>query len=207
MTDVNPRVIAALEAQLRSWRRELEAGGGRVGWKVAYDIPEIEEVVGDEPVIGHLTTATLLDDGDSHSAAGARALRAEVELAVEAPGSGFAVALELVDVDPPQDDLEGIVAANVFHRAVALGGGRPDVPPAAQGRLLVNGELREGARVSADIGATPAVVARQLEAVGERLEPGDRILTGAIARVPVGAGDRVRAEIDGLGGVEVEISD
>jgi 2-keto-4-pentenoate hydratase len=206
VTEPDARLVAALEAQFESWRAALRNGAARVGWKVAYDIAEIQEVLGDEPAIGHLTTATLLGDGDSHSAAGARALRAEVELAVEA-GAGFAVALELVDIAPREDDLEGIVAANVYHRAVALGPSGQSLPAVAEARLLVNGEVQESARASADYSAALAAVAQQLEAVGERLEPGERVLTGAIARVPVSSGDRVRAEIDGLGAAEVRITD
>jgi 2-keto-4-pentenoate hydratase len=38
--------------------------------------------------------------------------------------TGAAVALEIVDVSQPPDDLEAIVAQNAFHRAFVLGPAR-----------------------------------------------------------------------------------
>jgi 2-keto-4-pentenoate hydratase len=48
-------------------------------------------------------------------------------------------------------------------------------------------------------------VARLLEALGERLEPGDRIITGSIVQVPVGAGQDVVADLGGLGGARLKV--
>jgi 2-keto-4-pentenoate hydratase len=135
--------------------------------------------------------------------AGAGELRAETELVVEV-GGGVGVGLEIVDVARPPDDLEGIVAANVAHRAFALGetlSGRS----AGDARLTVSGELRQTAPAAADPDAAVRAVAWLLEAVGERLEPGDRIFCGGLTHVPVSAGDHVLAEIDGLGQVELSI--
>jgi 2-keto-4-pentenoate hydratase len=44
-----------------------------------------------------------------------------------------------------------------------------------------------------------------LGAVGLRLLPGDRILAGSLTHVEAGPGDRVVAEIDSLGRVEVAL--
>jgi 2-keto-4-pentenoate hydratase len=95
----------------------------RVGWKVGLHIAEVEEVMGSEPVFGHLTSATRLTPGSTFHARGVRALRAESEIAVELVGwdvrstdgpetvraavAGLAPALELVYVDPPVDGFEG----------------------------------------------------------------------------------------------------
>jgi len=212
VTDVHPRLAAATRAQLEHWRAALDAGAGRVGWKVALGIAEVEALVGAAPALGHLTTATLLVPGGEYRGARAdRELRAETELAVEvgADGgvAGLAVALEIVDTGRPPDSLEPIVAANVFHRAVAFG---PTVAGAraegAHGRLLVNGELRETAAVVADPHATVAAIARLLAAAGEGLERGERIIAGAACHVPVAPGDAVVAEIDGLGAVAATIA-
>jgi 2-keto-4-pentenoate hydratase len=210
VSEIHPSVTAAVSAQLQAWRAALGDGAGRVGWKVAHDIAEIEDVAGDQPVIGHLTTASLVEDGGRHSAAGARKLRAETELVLEIGDeltiASFAVALELVDVARPPDDLEGIVAANAFHRALALGPAQRGLAEKPEGRALVNGELRQTGTAREDHTTLVQTVARQLDAVGERLRPGDRILTGSITHVPVRVRDVVTAEIDGLGGVEVEIT-
>jgi 2-keto-4-pentenoate hydratase len=60
--------------------------------------------------------------------------------------------------------------------------------------------------VEADGPAALAAVARVLEAVGERLEPGDRVLTGSITHVPVRAGQAVTAAIEGLGSACVRLA-
>src|SRR3954449_6810006 len=128
--DVHPRLVAATRAQLDRWRAARAAGAGRVGWKVALGIAEVEELVGTEPALGHLTTASLLVPGGAyHGAAADRALRAETELAVEVGRDGdvvgLAVALEIVDTGRPPDGLEAIVAGNVLHPAVASLPGPP----------------------------------------------------------------------------------
>jgi 2-keto-4-pentenoate hydratase len=50
-----------------------------------------------------------------------------------------------------------------------------------------------------------AAIARLLAALGERLEPGDRLITGSIVQVPVAAGDLVAADLGLLGRVEVMV--
>jgi 2-keto-4-pentenoate hydratase len=166
----------------------LDAGAARVGWKLGYDFPEIEAVIGDEPVLGYLTSATLIEPGGTFDAAGARALRWETEVAVEVAADGgvggLAVALELVDVARPPDDLEGIVAGNVAHRGVVLG---PTRQP------------------SGDYSWVVGAASRILASLGERLEPGDRILSGSITHEPAAPGDEPEASIDGLGRVSVRI--
>jgi hypothetical protein len=189
----HPRVVVALRTQLESWRATLREGAARVGWKLAYDIAEIDEVTGGQPVTGYITSATVIEPGGTYAGA-TPTLRAETELAIEvAEGRGVAglgVALELVDVARPPDDLEGIVTGNVFHRGVAFG------------------EVRGGKReaTDADPRAAVSLVAALLEAVGEELLPGDVILAGGLTHEPVAPGDVVEASIDGLGSVVVEIA-
>jgi 2-keto-4-pentenoate hydratase len=221
MNDVHPRVVAATRVQLASWRGALDRGAGRVGWKIGHAIAEVEQLIGDRPVIGHLTTASMLpgDGAARFSAAGCAELRAETEVvlvlrhdvspdasvgeAVDAIG-GVAVGLELVDVARPDGGLEGIIAANVFHRAVAIGpSATVPVQPGAQGRLLVDGSARDAAAVPPTYGPVVLEVARILAAVDEQLSASDRILTGSLAHVPVAAGDHVTAEVDGLDRVAV----
>jgi 2-keto-4-pentenoate hydratase len=72
--------------------------------------------------------------------------------------------------------------------------------------LSVNGELRDAAKVSADHAAVVAAASELLDAVGERLLPGDRILAGSLTHVPVVRGDSVLAEIDGLGSLTARIA-
>ncbi len=216
---LHPRVLAALRGQLENRRATLDSGALSVGWKIGGDIAEIDAITGSAPLIGYLTTASLVPAGGVHDPSGARALRAETELLIELardvdPGqavfdsiAGVGVAIELVDVARPPDTMESIVAANVFHRAAVLGEARVTaLPRHAQARIWVDGELRETAPATTDALLTVEHVARLLDANGERLHAGDRILAGSLTHVQVAAGSHVAAEIDGLERVAVALA-
>ena len=59
MSDVDPRLVAALREQLS--RRP--AGADRVGWKYGSGA---EEHIGGDHVVGHLTSATLIEPGGDY---------------------------------------------------------------------------------------------------------------------------------------------
>lgn len=218
--EVHPRLLAALEVQLQRRRAVLEQGGRHVGWKIGGDIPEVEEVTGGAPAIGYLTSASWLPDGAVYRADPGAALHADTEVVIElgrdvaafdaagaaAAIAGVAVGLELVDLARPPGGLEGVVAGNVFHRAFALGPTTPvPLPLHAEARSIVNGRVRETGRARGDLVETVRTVARLLEAAGERLRRGDRILSGSVTQVAVAPGDDVRAEIRGLGSVNLTV--
>jgi 2-keto-4-pentenoate hydratase len=219
VTELDPRVWAGLMAQRERRAASLAAGAARVGWKMGRGIEEIEAVMGSEPVIGYLTSETLFESGSRHRADGAVALRAEIELALwvrdperqgdesEAIG-GVATALELVDVQQGgRGAIEPILAANVFHRAFAIGEVQPLTATAGrQARLWIDGELRGSGRLLDDYTDTVRAAQRCLMAIGETLRPGDFILAGAAVHVPVSAGERVSGEIDGLSRLRVTIA-
>ncbi len=136
---------------------------------------------------------------------------AEPEVAVEIGPDGRSVAallpaLEVADTPDLGWDVGRILAGNIFHRAVAFGPRVEDAAPGAA-RVFVNGELRDEVpadRTGAHLEAMVDAVAARLAAAGEKLRPGDRIITGVLAPPPtVRAGDRVRLELDGLGAVEL----
>jgi 2-keto-4-pentenoate hydratase len=222
MTD--PRVIKGLEMQIREWRTALDAGAERVGWKIGLNIPEAQNALGiEEPVIGYLTSATVVEPGGEYRAAGDSSLRAEPEVALEMGRdvepdadadvareavAGVAVALELVDVGRPPEGIQGIVATNVFHRAVVLGPSRPAFPGEGLDAVIeVDGEQRERAEVPDDFSDVVLLTARLLGEVGERLERGDRIIAGSLTpQVPLAPGNRVAVDIEGLGAVEARIA-
>ncbi len=80
MSEVHPRVVAALNTQLSRWRAALGRGERRIGWKIGPNFPEVEEVIGGDPIIGHLCSATLLATGDTYTAHDSPNLRGETEL-------------------------------------------------------------------------------------------------------------------------------
>jgi hypothetical protein len=201
MSDVDPRLSAALREQLA--RRP--PGAVRVGWK--YGSGEREQIGGDH-VVGHVTSATTLPDGDDYRGGGQK-LQADVEVAVEIGDGGepsrYAVALEICDVaaDLPVEEL---VVANDYHRAVAFGRFADALPAGVEGALLVNGERRAAGRVSEEVDARVAAVDRVLRSVGEGLRAGDRVITGLIVNTPVRPGDEVVAELGPLGRVGLRIA-
>lgn len=133
--------------------------------------------------------------------------KAEVAIQVAEGGaiSGYGAAIELVDVGrPPSTGIEEIVARNVFHRAFVLGPVHRE-RPTGEAQLLVGREVRDAAPLAGDFEASVAHVARHLAAVGERLEPGDVVIAGALAHVPVNQGDEIAVAIGALGRLEVTI--
>ena len=201
MSDVDPRLVAAMRRQLAS----RPSGVARVGWK--YGSGDGERI-GGEIAVGSLTSATLLENGSTYGGGGGD-LHADAELAVELGEDGaivgYAAALEIVDLAGDQSP-EEVVAANDYHRAVAFGPFVEALPPGLEGALVVNGERRTAGRAPNDVAERAAAVARVLEAVGERLQPGDRLITGLIVNTPVASADEVVAELGALGRVELRIA-
>jgi 2-keto-4-pentenoate hydratase len=219
MTSIDPRLAAALATQFLQWRATLGQGATRIGWKLGVGD---RERIGDELAVGHLTSATCLDPGAAYHADDAGDLRADAEVAFElgrdvdpndpagaaAAIAGVGVALEIVDLARPPDDPVSVVAANVFHRAVAFGPFQPARPAdGIRGRLLVNGRTRASAPVPAadELAGRVQAAARLLGAMGERLEAGDRIITGSVVQVAVTVGDQVVAGLGPLGRVDLSI--
>jgi 2-keto-4-pentenoate hydratase len=195
-------------------RREILARGAEpVGWKIGFNVPEVQEKLGiDGPLAGFLTTDGLLDDGAEVRLDGPTIVESEVAVEVGEDGRSIAAllpALELADPPDLEQDVETILAGNIFHRAVAFGP-RVDAESPGAARILVNGQVqhsvpaeRAGARLAEMVGA----VASRLGDAGERLMPRDRIITGILAP-PHSAepGDAVRLELESVGGVELRFS-
>jgi len=195
------------EAMLMRRRELCAAGAEPVGWKVGFNVPEIQQKLGlDAPLAGFLTTDTLVEDSwdDDYP------VLVESEIAVELGDDGRSIAallpaLELTDPPDLEIELEQILAGNIFHRAVAFGP-RVETTEAGSGRILVNGEEQHSVSAGPLDEMVEAVAAR-LEDAGEELRPGERIITGVLAPPhEAQPGDTVRLELDALGGVELRFS-
>jgi 2-keto-4-pentenoate hydratase len=193
-------------------RREILAQGAEpVGWKVGFNISAAQEKLGiDAPLAGFLLSDGLLEDGAEVSLDDGPVV-VESEVAVElGPDARSIVALlpALEVADPPDldQDVETILAGNIFHRAVVFGPRVETAEPGA-GRVLVNGEVEHvmaPGETGAHLEEMVEAVRKRLAAVDEDMLPGQRIITGVLAP-PHAAhpGDRVRLELDALGGVEL----
>jgi 2-keto-4-pentenoate hydratase len=210
----DPRVADGLREQLVSWRAELQGGASRIGWKIGFNLPAVQDTFGvEEPAIGYLTSATLLEDGAEYSARGSTRLAVEPEIAVEIGESGgirgYAPAVELADMNRPLDDLQAIIAEDIFHRGVIFGDFRPDRPGRPQARVVIEGEERASAKAPEGYfeGVTE-LAARLLDEQGESLRPGDRIICGIITPfVPVEPRDDVSVDFGSLGTLRLRITD
>ena len=118
---------------------------------------------------------------------------------------GYAVALEICDLQQLPDDAQAIVAENVLHRAVAFGPWRAKLPTRMTASLLVNGEIQDAAQAESDLAARLCAAARVLGAIGERLRAGDRIITSLVVQVPIHPGDGVIGNMGELGRVGLRI--
>ena len=211
---VDPFVRVALAAQLEARQAAVLRGARRVGWKLGTGDAQS---MGTGPVVGHLTSDTELQTDEAFDGSDVAALHADVELAVELtrhldagedPANaigGYCVALELVDLASADTAPDAIVAANIFHRAVAFGPFHEKPPPdGATASLTINERTHECPRVN-DIDELLRSTAELLSFVDEALLPGDRIITGAIVQEPVASGDTVIARLGPLGTVTLRI--
>jgi len=200
MTAVDSRLVAAMSEQL-----QRRGGGERVGWKLGIGD---RERLGGTIAVGHLTSATVLAGGSLYSAGGA-ALHADAEIAVEIGEGGsierYGAALELVDLTGSPDDPYRAVADNVFHRAVVFGAWTENEPTHVRAALVVDGDVRRAADTAPELERLIDEARGVLEAVGERLETGDRVITGNIVQVPVEAGERVEASVAPLGSAWLQL--
>ena len=213
---LDPRIRGGLQAQLRSLRGRTAAGERRLGWKVGLNDPRVQQALEiRRPVIGYLASGTQVSAGSAHSLAGATRAAVEPEIAVlvgeDGAVAGLGPALEVIDVDMPFDDLERLMAANVFHRAVVLG-------PVSRGAASLDGltaAFRHGGEeLTIDVAAAAmapeeaiSLVSGYLEGVGDALQPGDVIISGSlVTALPATPGDRSELRVDGLGDVMLEFT-
>ena len=196
-------------------RREILAQSAEpIGWKVGFNISAAQQKLGiDGPLAGFLSSDGLFEDGAEVSLDDGP-LVVESEVAVELGEDARSIvallpALEITDPPDLDQDVETILAGNIFHRAVAFGP-RVETDAPGAGRILVNGETEHEmapGETGAHLEEMVAAVASRLNAAGEQLRPGERIITGILAPPHIArSGDRVRLELDQLGGVELRFA-
>lgn len=211
---------------LRSDR--LARGERAVGWKLAFGAPASLERFGlSAPLVGFITDATTQPSPGSVSCAGWQRPVAEPEIAVYIgadvePGSddvadsigALGSAIELADVDPPPEDIEEILATNIFHRGVVLGepdpdraGGRRDDLEAhidhAGTESVVTGDLGS---LTGDLVQVVGHCARLLDLAGAQLASGDIVIIGSVVPpLSIEPGQEVIFELAPLPAISVRV--
>ena len=212
-----PGVTAGLTEGMRALlaRRTAEMDGGArpLGWKIGFNsVPIQQHFALSGPVVGYLTDATLFAPGTAVPIGGWSHAALEVEVAVRVGDdggvAGLGPALELVDLNLGFDDLEPILAGNVFHRGVVFG---PEVPGVDVDGLEVE-VRRDGAVVATGMLEEPPAVTVEavrsfLNAHGAQLMAGDRIIAGSmIPALAVAPGERLSVGFGRLGDLDVQFA-
>ena len=222
----DPALAEAMRGQDDALQERLRAGHRLIGWKLGLGAPATMEQVGiDAPLVGYLTSATLLESGAEVAIGGWTKPVVEPEVAITmaadlGPGAddgqaraaigGLAPAIELADVDTPLSRLDAVIRDDIFHRHVILGEPRQADASGLHVRVANRG---------AEVGATEdpeastgrllglvVHVADWLHQLGRRLEAGQVVIAGSvIPMLPVRPGDAIDYRCEPLGRLSVSL--
>ena len=205
----DPRVKRGMQAQLARRAERMGAGEKPLGWKIGLGAPAAMANLGTSgPQVGYLLQSALLSSGAQVNVKGWTQPGAEPEIAVQigsdvAPGSDAATAraaiaalmpaIELIDLDsaPTAENLDTVLAGNMFQRHVLLGEGRRGGGETADlsAHVFRRGKLAtEAADPEALTGKVPNLLvhlANTLNAFGESLKAGDIVICGSTVPMPL----------------------
>jgi 2-keto-4-pentenoate hydratase len=219
----DPRVRAGMQAQLELRSARLAAGERPLGWKLGFGSPQaLAKLQIAAPLIGFLTDRSVIDSATPVPVAGWTKPLLEPEVAVRvgrADGGEVALAavgpaIELADLDSEPNDVEAILAGNVFHRAVALGASRTlDTAPieGLRGEVTRGGADAERIHDVRSATGDPVNLVRHvaglLAAFGLRLEPGEIVICGSIVPpLEVEPGAHVDFRLEPVGDLALDIA-
>lgn len=198
------RVANGMRAQIASRQRFLDEGATQIGWKVGFGAPRAREQLRIRmPLVGFLLDRAQLESGATVSIEGWQRPMAEAEIAVyigrdvpafanretvRAAIAALGPAIEIGDVDCPMDDVEAILAGDIFQRQVVLGprdimrgGGRLS---GLKGRVARSGlDVPVPADLESNTGAIADIVrhvADTAAALGDALKAGHVIICGSL---------------------------
>jgi 2-keto-4-pentenoate hydratase len=218
----DPRILRGMESQLKQRQARLNAGEKPLGWKVGFGtLAAMEQLKIDAPLVGFLTDKTLLPSEGTASITGWTKAVAEPEIVVylgeDLPaGSDRETArAAIADVHFPPEDVEAILADDIYHRHIILGQADSSragcVLDGLVGRVYHNGieiaEITDPQAVTGDLVKITQHVAELLTAVGERLRAGDIIITGSfVPGIPIAGGDEIRYTLDPVDTIAINLA-
>lgn len=131
------QITNGLKAQFAVRADRLQRGDTALGWKLGFGAPAAMEKLGiDKPLLGFLCGSALVPVGGSVALQTYTKAVAEPEIAVymatdlgpnagesatRAAIAGIGPAIELADLSFPPDNIERILAGNIFQRGLVLG--------------------------------------------------------------------------------------
>ena len=198
------RIVRGMTRQLEARRRRLAVGEKPLGWKVGFGAPAALARFGlSDPLVGFLLQSGRVESGGVVRLDGWTRPALEPEIVVyigqdldgnsgpdevRAAVAALGPALELADVDKPPEDVETILAGNIFQRHVVLGPASTAHASAKltglTGRVFRRGvEVQSTAELEANTGRIVDIVyhvAHVLGAFGERLRAGEIIIAGSV---------------------------
>lgn len=232
VTLTDPRIANGMRAQMELRRRLLDDGATQIGWKVGLGAPAMQIKCGlTAPIVGFLLDRAELASGATVSLAGWQKPVAEAEIAayigrdlpagadrdeVRRAISALGPAIELADVTSAMDDVQAVLAGDIFQRHVILGprdimrsGARLD---GLKGRATRSGQdVAVPADLEANIGEVVNIVRHVADvaaAVGGGLRAGHVIICGSLtAPMFLDPGERsVEFELAPIGAISVSFS-
>lgn len=200
----DPRLLRGMGKMLEVRQKRLDAGEKSIGWKVGFGAPaSLKSLRLEAPLVGFLTDKVLLRSDSTLALASWTRPAAEPEVAVYLkdglPGmtdretaraaiGALGPAIEVADVHFPPQDVEAILAGNIYNRHVILGKSDPARAgcnlDGLVGRVYRNGQetvpVTDLQALTGNFIDIVQHVANLLAKMGQMLRAGEVIITGSI---------------------------
>ena len=217
-----------MERQLALRRERLANGHRSIGWKLGFGAPAaLQRLRLDAPLVGFLTDRVLLPSDPNVAIRTWTKPMLEPEIAVymgsdltgppdrdktKAAIAAVGPAFELADLDVPPDDVEAILACNIYNRHVILGPQDTSragcVLDGLAGSVLDNNQqlllVANPQALTGDLVDVVGHLAFTLSQFGETLRENEVIITGSITPpIFLKPGDTVRYTLNPIATVAV----
>jgi 2-keto-4-pentenoate hydratase len=229
----DPRISKGMRAQMELRKRRFNEGAHQVGWKVGFGAPPAQKNLKlTAPLVGFILDRAMLLSGSKVSLASWQKPVAEAEIAaymgqdlaananrddVRKAIAAIGPAIELADIDCPMDDVEAILAGDIFQRHVVLGQ-RDIMRQGARLQGLKGRVARSGSDVPVptdletnigDILNIVRHVADVAAAIGDRLRAGQFIICGSLTAPMLLERDEsgVDFALEPIGGISLKFKD
>ncbi len=228
----HPLIRKGMAAQIETRRARLAQGEKPLGWKVGLGAPASMQKLGiAAPVVGYLLQSGLLASGAKVSLKNYKRPVAEPEICVRmardlgedatahdatAAIASIQPAIELADLDPvpAPDNLDAVLAGNIFHRhfvlgnATRAGGALDSIVSRVTRRGIEFNRTSDPEALTGKLVDIVAYVANLLAAFGERLKAREVIIIGSITAPVLLEGDETgfAHALDPIGEVRVNFT-